>query len=180
VVRRARRCFFPGLDPLFRSRLEYSAAFLARTELLLVHSPHLPRMIQDEYFCMCLLCLISRKNHAQLLFHTISFDFAQERVGFQTSIDAVQKQTCSTNNVTGAKRSHEGIPRDCVPNDYNGEPVQLMSRDAPPLLPSLGLKARSSTCAMLPGLDVHNELSKYLQRRIAASTLGLDQNPLLS
>jgi hypothetical protein len=86
---------------------------------------------------------------------------AQARVGFQTSIDAVQKRTYSTNNVARVKRSHEGIPRDRVPNDYNGEPVQLMSRDAPPLLPSPRLKARSITCAMLPGLDVHNELSKY-------------------
>jgi len=33
---------------------------------------------------------------------------------------------------------------------------------------------------MLPGLDAHNELSKYSQRRIAASTPGPDQNPLLS
>jgi hypothetical protein len=65
----------------------------------------------------------------------------------------------STNNVAGVKRIHEWIPRGRVPNDYNGELVQLMSRDAPPLLPSPRLKAMSITCAMLPGLDVHNELS---------------------
>jgi hypothetical protein len=59
---------------------------------------------------------------------------AQARVGFQTSIDAVQKQMYSTNNVAGVKRIHEWIPRGRVPNDYNGELVQLMSRDAPPLL----------------------------------------------
>jgi hypothetical protein len=59
----------------------------------------------------------------------------QARVGFQTCIDAVQKETHSTNNVAGVKRGHEVILRDCVSNDCNGEPVQLMSRDAASLLP---------------------------------------------
>jgi hypothetical protein len=105
---------------------------------------------------------------------------AQARVGFLTSVDAVQKQTYSTNNVAGVKRSREGILRDCVPKNYDGEPVQLMSRDSPSLLPSPRLKASSITSAMLPRLDVHNESSKYSQRRIAVSTPGPNRNPLLS
>jgi hypothetical protein len=99
---------------------------------------------------------------------------AQARIGFQTSIDAVQMWTPSMNSVAGVNQSHKRILRDRISNDYNGEPVQLMTRDAPSLLPSPRLEANSTTSAMLPGLDVRNELSKYSQRRIVSLTLGPD------
>src|SRR4051794_40576103 len=47
--------------------------------------------------------------------------------------------------VARVKWGREGILRDRVPKNYDGEPVQLMSRDSPSLLPSPQLKASSIT-----------------------------------
>ena len=56
---------------------------------------------------------------------------AQARIGFQTSIDAVQMWTPSMNSVAGVNRSHKRI---------------LMTRDALSLLPSPRLKALNYFC----------------------------------
>ena len=106
---------------------------------------------------------------------------ARMRVGFQTSIDLVQKQTYSTSNNAGLKRSYEAVQQDTVPNNGESEPVQLTYRDPPPPLPGPRLKASSIGLAhAAPAQDVHTELSDYTQRKVAASTPGPDQNPLLS
>ena len=105
----------------------------------------------------------------------------QTRIGFQTSIDLVQKQEYSTGNIAGVKRSYEAVRQDAVPNKGRSDTVRLTYRDPPRPPPGSRLKASSITSAnAVPAQDIHNERSEYTQRRLAAATPGPDQNALLS
>ena len=105
----------------------------------------------------------------------------QTRVCFQTSIDLVQKQSYSTTDIAGLKRSYEAVREAAVPNNDQVDTVRLTYRDPPPPLPGPRLKASSITFAnAVPAQDIHDERSEYTQRRLAAATPGPVQNPLLS
>lgn len=104
----------------------------------------------------------------------------QTPVGFETSIDLVQKQRYSTSSVVGVKRSHDVCAAESVPSDQSTELARVRNHAPPLVLQAPRLKASTITSATIHALETDIGPSEYTQRRNAASTPGLDQNPLLS
>jgi replicative superfamily II helicase len=102
------------------------------------------------------------------------------RVGFETSIDRVQKQSYSTSTVVGVKRNHEAVTEESIPSNCMTELVRTANKPAPLVPQGPRLKAGSVTSATITGQEINLEPSEYTQRRNAASTPVPKKNPLLS